>query len=322
MKTNEILKNIKNSKKIAIFSHKNPDPDAYGSAFTVKEICKSLKIKAEIFAIKNATGYLDEIFPLNELQVEFKAKDYDLIILTDLHVLSRLEPCFLSEVEKCKNIIVIDHHKILETEKNIDGILLIESNKSATCEVLTDFLIQNNIEISSTVATYLWTGLVGDTDRFLHKNLSENVLEIAKVLYRSGANVQFVYDNLYRKMSFKHLKLQQVFINKLNLIENGKACYVVFTINEMRKLGIDRSDVKMFVGDMIKIDGVQVSVLCLEYSKNHYKFSLRSNNINTLPLSAKFGGGGHEGASGFELDIKRKQIVQTLPVWIKELLNG
>ncbi len=323
MTISRILAKIKLAKNIAIFTHRNPDPDAYGSVFAMREMCKQLNVNADIFAIKNKAGYLDCIFPLGELKTDFKSENYDLVIVLDLHLLKRLAPEFIDEVSKSKNIIVIDHHAVMEGDGAMSKNCLIYENYAATCEILTDFAVENGLKITPTIATYLYTGLMGDTDRFLHNNLSKHVFEVAMLLYDKKADVQKVYDYLYRYTTKQQLDIYRFMLDNMVYTQGGKGAYVIFTIKDLEDMKADQEAVKIYTNDMVKIKGVELSFMCIEYKKNFFKFSLRSNNnINTLRFSTKMGGGGHLCASAFETDISKRQLQKVLPKWIKEILNG
>ncbi len=322
MTMNRILAKIKLAKKIAIFAHKNPDPDAYGAMFAMREFCRNLNIEAEIFAIKNRKGYLDNIFPLEEVRTDFKSEDFDLVIILDLHLIGRLASEFVFEVEKCKNIIVIDHHKIVEGDVLPTKNYLIMDDYAATCEILTDFAVECDLKITPTIATYLYTGLMGDTDRFLHNNLTRHVFETAILLYDKKAEIQHVYDFLYRYKTQQQLEIYKYMLDNLTYYEGKKAVCSIFTLKDLQRLGADQEDVKVYTNDLVKIKGVELSILGIEYKKNYFKFSLRSNGLNTVNFATRMGGGGHVCASAFETEISLKELKKLMPKWIKGIVNG
>ena len=322
MTINRVLAKIKLAKRIAIFAHKNPDPDAYGAMFAMREFCRNLNLDADIFAIKNKKGYLDNIFPLEEVKTDFKSGDYDLIIILDMHLINRLAPEFVPEVEKSKNVIVIDHHKIVEGETLPTKNYYVMEDYAATCEILTDFAVKCNLKITPTIATYLYTGLMGDTDRFLHNNLTRHVFETAILLYDKKAEIQHIYNYLYRCKTKQQLEIYRYMLDNLIFYENGKAVCSIFTLKDLKRLDADQEDVKFYTNDLVKIKGVELSILCIEYKKDYFKFSLRSNGLNTVNFSTRMGGGGHVCASAFETEISLKEIKKLMPKWIKGIMNG
>ena len=67
-----------------------------------------------------------------------------------------------------KNSICIDHHPMRENVAKID---FVNTSACATTEILSDLFMQMNIKISPQIASCLYTGIAGDTGRFLHNNL-------------------------------------------------------------------------------------------------------------------------------------------------------
>ncbi len=318
----QVVEKIKSAKNVAIFGHKNPDPDAYGSMFGMRDVCRHFGVKAEVFAVKNPKGYLDEIFPLRELNVNFSHENFDLVIFVDQHQISRTDEIFQEELKKSSNILIVDHHQIVPDDDVASDEFLITSEKSAASEILTQIIRDCEIKIDEKTATYLWAGIIGDTGRFLHSSLNASVLENAKFLLENGANAQFVYDNMYRRNSFKQFKLHGQYIKKTKLVCNGQGGYVIFRRRDFKKMKMDREDVKKYTQEIVNLEGVKVSALVIEYGKNDFKFSIRSNGVSSLPVVTHHGGGGHENACGMEKRISGLKIEHFTKKLIKEILNG
>lgn len=318
----QIVQEIKSAKNIAIFAHKNPDPDAYGSMFGMREICNALGKNTDIFAVKNRDGYLDYLFPLKDIKTDFFAKNYDLVFLLDMHLTSRAENIFQDEILKSKNIIIIDHHNVAENDIFPTQKFLIKHDYAANCEILTEIVVKESIDVSQKLATYLYIGLMGDTNRFLNSNTSHHVFETALFLMKKKADIQRVYDFLYRYRTKEEIEVNKFLLDNLCYECNGKAVYSIFTLKDIKKLNADQEDIKTFSNDLIIIKDVELSFMCMEYSKNYYKISIRSQkDINTLSVAEKQGGGGHKNASGFEIFTTKLGLKRKIKEWAKELLH-
>lgn len=321
--TNKQLYNyIEKAHSLAIFSHVNPDPDAYGSSFGLREILRDIGKKAEVFAIKQQESYLDKIFPLDEVKTEFKPTDYDLAIVVDLNDLrSRIEKSFAENVINFKNLIVFDHHLLTEDDPLPTKKYNIESSFAACSQLIVQFALDNNLKISKNAASYLWAGLIGDTGRFLHSNLSVDVLKVAQVLFESGADVQHIYDAMFRQKSLSEIRVRNAITDRMKLLHNGKIGYVIFSLKDIKKLGGIDNDIKNYVNEIIEIQGVEFSLVFHEVEPKFYKVSVRSSSrINSSAFAKRFGGGGHKCASGFNINGTKKQIEKQIPTWVKDLL--
>lgn len=321
MTKSDVLKIMKKAKNVALFAHKNPDPDAYGAMFAMREALASFGAHADVFAIRNEKSNLDLIFPLDEVKTKFNAEEYDLCIMLDIFALKRINPEFVDGLQNSEKILIIDHHHVGSDEKVASENFFIEPEKSATCEILTDLFTEFKIEITPKMATYLWAGLIGDTDRFLHNNLSKNVLKTACALFEHGADAQFVYDALFRSVSMRQLGLNKAFINKLKFLEDGKVGYVIFTTKDLKKLDIDRDNLYTLYAEIVKIQGVEASFFISQIDEKHFKVSVRTKGLDSLKVSHKMGGGGHTCASAFECNMRLPEIKRAVHSWAKTIIE-
>lgn len=315
MTPKQILKILKSAKNVAIFAHKNPDPDACGSLFGLKGLCDALKIDATVFIEPREENYLDKIFPMSNSASVFDDK-YDLICLVDTHDAKMLP----LDVEN-KNCVIIDHHLVAENDTLVTENVYIEPKASNSQMILSLFRVEN-ISPNADVATYLYAGIIGDTSRFLHNNLSEEVFADASTLLSCGANAQKVYDFMFRYKSLEQLRVEKYFLNHLKFCCDGKFAYIIFTEKARKKIGASLDDLKTLANRMTSIRGVKASFLCMEYSKNFYKFSTRCNTgFDVNKFCVKFGGGGHVCASGCEMKITKHQIERKIQAWALEIVD-
>lgn len=317
----QIIQKIKKAKNIAIFAHKDPDPDACGSMLGLRDFCRILGKNADAFCAHYG-DYVENIFPMQEFKTEFLAHNYDLIAFVDMHVESRLDDCFIEEFRKCKNIIVIDHHVLAENEVVPTKDFRIEHKASAS-QLVLDLFREVEQKPSLETATYLYAGLVGDTDRFLYLAGLGEVFDDAKYLLECGVDFVKVYNKMFRTISHKDIVLSRYLYSNLGYLADGKIVYIVFTMKVLKKLGVTTDDVKMFSNSLLNIKGTKWSLLIYETEKNNFRFSMRSvPEINLVPLATKFNGGGHKNASAFSTKIKPSQIKKAIKSWSSGVLNG
>ncbi len=327
MSNKEIISIINNAQNIAIFSHKDPDPDALGSLFGVKAFCQTMGKNADIF-VKHATDrYLDYIFPVSDAREDFLSKNFDLIIFVDMHTVARIDEVFHKELflaeAQDKNFLVIDHHTVSENEELISSNVKLDIVPSCSQLVLGLFK-EVGAKPDEFTASYLYAGLMGDTNRFLHSNVDRSVFEDALFLFDCGARIQRVYDFMYRYKTKNNLRMNKFFLDHLQFIENDKVGYLVVSEKDRKHFDMDIEDVKFYADQIIAIKDVELSFLCYERENGEYKISMRSvGELNLIDFSAKMGGGGHPNAAGFQvLKTTKKKIEKEIKSWAKELLNA
>jgi len=152
--------------KLAIIVHDNPDPDAISSAMGLKEIAKSVDVKADIL-YNGVIGHHENKAFVNLLDVEmsqskdFKPSDYKKIALIESSA-----PGVNNLLQQGTKVsIVIDHH-----QANIEDVEAeykdIRPNMGATATIMTKYLQELEIPVNTELATALLYGIKVDTDDF------------------------------------------------------------------------------------------------------------------------------------------------------------
>ena len=293
--------------------------------FGLREFCCAIgQNNVDVFAMKSAEKkYLDYIFPLDEVKENFVASDYDLVVLVDIHRTDRVEEMFKTELAKCENVLVIDHH-IIDEKENFTFKNYRDEIVASCSQMMIDLYKAAEITPTADAATYIYAGLMGDTDRFLHSNVDKKVFECAIYLLEAGAKIQHVYNYLYSFKTHKQLELNKFFLKNLRFIADGRCGFIVISEKDKKWLGISEDDIKSFSNEIVRIKDVDLSFLCYEKRKGTFKVSLRSlGDINLVNFSVKMGGGGHVNASGFDISgMTAKKIKKSIPFWAEEILNG
>lgn len=317
----EIIKKIKEAKSIAVFAHRGPDPDACGSMLAFRDFCRLLGKNAEAFCVKYS-DFIKNNFDMTQFKTQFQAKDFDLIAFCDMHTEKRLDECFLEEFKKCDNVIVIDHHIVSGNETVLSDCARIIPKASAS-QLVLDLYREIKEVPSKHVANYLYAGLVGDTNRFLNSNLSKEVFDDAVYLLECGAEVQKIYDKMYRSMSMKEMRLTESLYKRLKFLNDGKIVYAIFTGKDYKKLKVSFEDVQLLSNSLINIEGVEWSLLVYQVTKFHFRFSMRSaRELDLVPLASSQKGGGHKNAAAFTKRIKKAKIKKAIESWIGRVFNA
>ena len=317
----QVIEKIKNAKNVAIFTHKNPDPDACGSAFGMQGLCEGLGTKSKIFMDSTWATELKKIFPIDKVFRDFSAKNFDLVVVVDMHIASLLDEAFVSEIKKAKDIVIVDHHPIYGEEKVLSKNICLDMLASAS-QVVANLFREAGITPSKECAEYIYAGLMGDTARFLHSNVDQKVFECANYLLSCGTDIQKVYDSMYRSKTKEQIKANKFFFQNLKYL-NNRVGYIIFTQKDFKRMGVEVEDIKVLTNEVTCIDGIDVSFFCYETRKCSFKVSLRCRKgfaVNTLAV--KMGGGGHVPASAFEIKTSKRQLKKLIPIWSEEVLNG
>ncbi len=154
---------LKNTKRLVVLTHDNPDPDSVSSAISLAYIVKnSFKIpavvryggivgRAENRAMIRVLGL--KLGPLSES--DFRPGNE--FALVDMQPKTGNN----SFPKNRKPVIIIDHHPLRKTTKS--DFIDIRTDYGATATILTEYLLASGLEISTKLATALSYGISSET---------------------------------------------------------------------------------------------------------------------------------------------------------------
>ncbi|MGT2754673.1 DHH family phosphoesterase [Streptococcus ovis] len=284
----EILEKIKAYDTIIIHRHQRPDPDAIGSQAGLRALLRHNFPDKQILA----TG-VDE--PTLAWMTEMDAvadSDYEgaLVIVTDTANRPRIDD---ERYDKGYFLIKIDHHP---NEDVYGDIVYVDTQASSASEIVTELALATGLTISDEAARLLYTGIVGDTGRFLYSATTSKTMEIAAKL----REFDFDFAAISREMdsfSFKVAKLQGYVFDHLEVDENG-AARVTLTKEVLNRFEVTDAETAAIVGAPGKIDVVQSWAIFVEQVDGTYRVRLRSKTVIINEIAKRHDGGGHPLASG------------------------
>ena len=203
-------------------------------------------------------------------------------------------------IEKADYIIKIDHH---DDSEEFGDIICVKNEEPANCQIITEFAVANNLNISEKAATALYTGLVTDTGRFQFRGVSQATFNAAGVLINTGIDV----DNIYAAISLKDIssyKLQAYLYKNMKTTPNG-VVYMYFTNKIMKKFKVSKEDAAALVSCMSSIKGSLFWITFVDYDEN-IRVRLRSRFMSINELGKKWRGGGHLQAAGATIYNKKE----------------
>lgn len=308
----ELIEKIQKANKIALFTHKNADPDALGSVGAFFHMMKSLNKKCTIFLNEKFEDNF-EFLKLENVVFEIgkiKAENFDLLVSLDSASSERLG-IFNDFFKKHSNTIEIDHHKNRHSFAKVSLIKFYSSN----VEILLELFKEMRLEISSHIATCLYTGLVGDTDGFRNGSTTALSHKNAYEMLGYGADVNLVNNAIYSSKEHADFMIIKKVIERAEFENHIAISYI--REKDSKELGKE----KFLTSDLVNLLGtlkdVEISALIKQDKGKNFRISLRSSkNYNVGEFCSRFGGGGHNQAAGMALVGSLKQVKHIL---LKEL---
>lgn len=306
----DALELMKNSHYVLILTHKNPDADTIACGLALSNFLSETKIKHKVF---NKTkdlpinlDYLNRFKKITNQMPDF----YDLVIYIDCGDKKRSSVNIKDDVK----IINIDHHA---SNNNFGDLNIIDNAKSSTAEVLYEFFEENNLNITSDVATCLYTSIYSDSLGFSTPRVNEQTFKIAHQLILCGANPSLIADKLLRRESLAKFRLLPLVLDSLELHLEGKVGTIYVLPIWLKRTGATLRDIENTVNMILSISVVDIAIL-LYVANDSTKISLRSkNNIDISKIASKLDGGGHKMAAGCtikttDINEAKKQILNLI----------
>ncbi|MBO7527215.1 MAG: bifunctional oligoribonuclease/PAP phosphatase NrnA [Clostridia bacterium] len=289
---NDVIKILKKSKRVAIIAHISPDPDCIGSMTTLSSILKRMGKEASIYVDTKTIPEYFSCFDLPECVCgELNPNDFDTLVVVDtssFRQLGKYGPIY----KEFNNTVLIDHHKVGDLQANAS---FTNSNSTSCSEIIFDLAIKMGIKLNKKEATYLFAGLIGDTNCFQNDNINANTFETAAKLCKLGADTKDVIFQIFKHTTNKDITLKKLAYE--NMVCSDGVGYFIFTRKMQKEVGTD--DLGNIVNEILNNEDNKIAFAIKQKEKNVYTVSLRCKyEFDVSKIATRFGGGGHKQASG------------------------
>ncbi|MGC1870889.1 MAG: bifunctional oligoribonuclease/PAP phosphatase NrnA [Acidobacteriaceae bacterium] len=293
----EVLDAIRQRERFLLTSHARPDGDAVGSLIALWMTLTAMGKQAEmqlfdpVPVIYGTLPAADQIRQFAGPMVGFEP-DAVIFLECDSVERSRLEG--LDD----KFLINIDHHTSGTPFAHVNWI---DTKASAVAELVYRLAVAAKVKVTPAMATCIYTALLSDTGSFCYEGTGANTFALAKDLVDMGATPARIAEDLYFSNPLSKMRLLGAALTTLQ--RDGSVAWLWITHDDMVRLGASDEDALGIVNYAIGIAGVEVAVFLREMADRRIRVSLRSKStVRVTHVAEQFGGGGHENASGCNLD--------------------
>lgn len=287
---NKIKELIEKYDRIIIHRHSNPDGDAIGSQVGLKHIIKTNYPEKEVYAVGDASKRYGFIEDCATDSIPDEYYNGALAFVLDTSAISLISD---ERYKTADAIVKMDHH--IFTEKYAD-LELIDTSFESCCGLIGMFAMEAGLKLNPTAAKALYTGMITDSGRFRYDSTSAQTFRVASFLMEQKFNTNDIYSNLYAD-ELHFVQLRAKFVLKITLTD-APVSYIYTTLDEANSYGADTFTISRgMVNTMGDIKGIDIWVNFTE-TENGVLCELRSSKYNINPVAVKYGGGGHQKASG------------------------
>ncbi|MGA6980559.1 MAG: bifunctional oligoribonuclease/PAP phosphatase NrnA [Candidatus Sulfotelmatobacter sp.] len=301
----DVLHQIERRDRFVLTSHARPDGDAVGSALACCQILRGMGKRADVVLhdgvprIYRSLPFADQV-----LQADRIDGNYDAAIILECDSIHR------TRLEGLENrfLISIDHHLSGRPFAHVNWI---DPHAVATGEMVFRLAREAASPFSPEMATCLYTALMTDTGSFMFQGTNEHTFALARELVLAGADPSYCARSIYFAHSVAKMRLLGEALRNLNTQAGIGWTWV--TQEQMERCGAIEEDCEGLVNYVLSIGEVEVAALFREIPDGRFRVSLRSKGaLDVARVAERFGGGGHECASGCSVEGPLPQAVRQI----------
>ena len=317
-----IISAIEENEVFLILTHVSPDGDSIGSLVALwRVLVHRGKQCFALFPGDMPPEYLFLLGGEDLLRSLPSGQKWDVVVLLDIPSISRLPLSLNRQIPPCKELINIDHHESNDIRGTINWV---DPSASSVGEMLCHLLEHARYDVSSEVATALYTAILTDTGSFRFPNTTSSSLRAAARLVTYGVNPARVAQHVYGSHSLRKFQLLGLALATLQTCFSGKVAYMWVTKKMLDELGVSPVEADGFINFPREIRGVEVAILFKqEGPEGEVKVSLRSKRRNVVVsrVAEMFHGGGHPLAAGCTLSGSAETVQELILKAIAEELE-
>ena len=314
----QVVSQLKKSKRVLVASHANPDGDAIASLLAMGLSLDSLGKTTTLFnesPLPIVYRFLPAFDRIQHLMGT--ADQYDTAVILDCGNLERVGKV-ADMIRRIPVLINIDHHY---TNDGFGHYHHVAPSACATAEIVYQLINALGVPIDRDIASCIYTGILTDTGSFRFSNTNRSAFIICDEMVGRGVKPEIIAQHVYGTYSLGRIKLLNLALDSIEISPNGELALMVVTKEMMRLTQTKTCDADGLINYARSIETVKLAAMIQESMEKKsdpspprgFHVSLRSNGtVDVAAIAGLFGGGGHFTAAGFHLDLPLSEVKQKL----------
>jgi phosphoesterase RecJ-like protein len=290
----EITATLRGAQRIALVSHRDPDPDTIGSALALGLGLESLGKRVSWHCADPVPEQQRFLLGSERFTQDPPPEDVDVVVTVDFGSVDRAKFALPAR----PTLVNIDHHA---SNDNFGTANLVDVTAAASAELVSRVIDALGIKWTPDMATAALVGIMTDTGSFQFPSTDARALERAARLREAGADLQAITYNIFRNKRFEALKLWGFAFSRLAREEAGQLVWTEIREGDIEEAEARDEDISGLVEQVARSSGMRVALLFNE-QRGVVKISCRTSqwepSVDASALMARFGGGGHVRAAG------------------------
>jgi len=290
----DAVSELRRARRIAIVSHRDPDPDTIGSAVALGLALESMGKQVTLHCADAVPEGYRFIAATDRFVTTAPPADVDLVVTVDFGAAERAKFALPSGPRTLN----IDHHA---SNDHFAQANLVDVTSAASAELVSRVVDALGVRWTPEMATAALVGIMTDTGSFQFPSTDGRALERGARLREAGADLQAITYNIYRNKRFESLRLWGLAFARMKREANGMLVWSDVRIADYRESGARDEDISGLVEQLARSSGMRVALLFNE-QPGAVKVSCRTSawapSVDAAALMGRWGGGGHVRAAG------------------------
>jgi phosphoesterase RecJ-like protein len=312
---------LKESYRVLLTCHRNPDGDAIGSELAIAELAEKIGVEAVIVNRDATPANLmmlpgaDRVMVAEALPEDFPEK-YDLVITVEC---PQIERAGFEGLSQCP-ILNIDHHP----DNPAYGVVnYLDDQSPAVGEMVWRLFAEIGVLPSPDAATNMFTALSTDTGDFRYSNATGRAFRAAAEMVDAGAKPPAVANWVHNNRSLASVRLLGESLRTLRIICDGKLALISADQRAFERAEAGPEDTEETVNIPRSVAGVEAVVYFKQWEPGVVRISLRSRgSVDVRKIAASFGGGGHPNAAGCTVNGTLAEVEEKVTAAVAEAFRG
>ena len=299
-----IIEQLTNGRRVLLASHAHPDGDAIGALLAAGIALEKLGHEVVLYNESLIPAVYRFLPRVDTIQHRLTHPDH-----FDMAA---------DSIASIPVIINIDHHT---TNTRFGHYHLVDENACATSEIVYRLIQAMGLELDTTMATAIYTGILTDTGSFRFSNTNRAAFSICESMVAKGVSPSTVSKHVYGAYSLGRIKLLNLALDSIEISNNGHLSVMTVTRSMLTETGTQPEDADGLINYARRIQDVKVAALIHEQesgnavagSQKQFHVSLRSDgSVDVSRIASDFGGGGHAEAAGFSIESSLAELKRTI----------
>ncbi|MCX6566381.1 MAG: DHH family phosphoesterase [Candidatus Aminicenantes bacterium] len=290
----DIVRKIRDCRRLAITSHLRPDGDSLCSGLALVEAFELMGKTAD-YVITDPIPVPFNVFPeCRRIRIgQIASTGYNAVVLLECADVSRSGQTGLDGYYK----INIDHHY---SNSHYADINWVDAEAPAVAELVLDLCEAAGITLTPRIANHLYCAIVSDTGSFQFSNTTARAFAACHKLVSAGAQPIETSEALFHNNRPEKVILLGRVLSTLRLNPAGTIAQIGMFRKDLIELNLREVDTEDITTLARSIMGVRVVLFFKEMEPDVFRVSIRSKgSAHAAAIAEHFGGGGHAHAAGF-----------------------